>query len=60
MTWQERLRPGLIDGSRKRRIAAGSGTSMQDVNKVLKQFKLARDMLRKYGKGAAGKILPGM
>jgi signal recognition particle subunit SRP54 len=60
MTKQERLHPGLIDGSRKRRIAAGSGTSMQDVNKVLKQFKLARDMLKKYGKGAAGKILPGM
>lgn len=60
MTRQERLHPGMIDGSRKRRIAAGSGTSMQDVNKVLKQFKIARDMLKKYGKGAAGKMLPGM
>jgi len=60
MTKQERLHPGLIDGSRKRRIAAGSGTSMQDVNKVLKQFKLARDMLKKYGKGAAGRLPLGM
>jgi signal recognition particle subunit SRP54 len=56
MTRHERLHPGIIDGSRKRRIAAGSGTSVQDVNKVLKQFKLARDMLKKYGKGGAGPL----
>ena len=60
MTRQERLHPGIINGSRRRRIAAGSGTSMQDVNKVLKQFRIARDMLKKYGKGGAGKMLPGM
>ncbi|UCC11786.1 MAG: signal recognition particle protein [candidate division WOR-3 bacterium] len=60
MTRQERLHPGIINGSRKRRIAAGSGTSMQDVNKVLKQFTVARDMLKKYGKSGMGKILPGM
>ncbi|HHV93156.1 MAG TPA: signal recognition particle protein [Firmicutes bacterium] len=49
MTVEERLRPEIIDGSRKRRIAAGSGTTVQDVNKLLKQFSQTRQMLRQLG-----------
>lgn len=51
MTVKERMKPSLIDGSRKRRIASGSGMTIQDVNQLLKQFKMARDMLKRMGKG---------
>jgi signal recognition particle subunit SRP54 len=56
MTRRERLHPEIIDGSRKRRIAAGSGTAVADVNRMLKEFFLARDMLKKYGKGMPVKM----
>jgi signal recognition particle subunit SRP54 len=46
MTARERLRPEIIDGSRRRRIAAGSGTSVQAVNKLLKQFGQMRRMMK--------------
>jgi signal recognition particle subunit SRP54 len=49
MTMAERRRPELIDGSRKRRIADGSGTRVQDVNRLLKQFSQTRQMLRQLG-----------
>jgi signal recognition particle subunit SRP54 len=49
MTVEERLRPEIIDGSRKRRIANGSGTKVQDVNRLLKQFSQTRQMLRQLG-----------
>jgi signal recognition particle subunit SRP54 len=55
MTLEERIHPDKIDGSRKRRIAAGSGTSMQDVNRLLKQFKMARNMLKQMGTQGKGK-----
>jgi signal recognition particle subunit SRP54 len=58
MTRQERVHPQILDGSRKRRIAAGSGTTMQDVNQMVKQFRLARDMLKKMGRMNKGR-LPG-
>jgi signal recognition particle subunit SRP54 len=58
MTRSERLHPDLINGSRKRRIAAGSGTTMQDVNQLLKQFKMARDMFKRMGRSAAGGKMP--
>ena len=45
MTPLERRRPEIIDGSRKRRIAKGSGTQVQEVNRLLKQFFQARKML---------------
>lgn len=51
MTRQERLHPDVIDGSRKHRIAAGSGTSMQDINRLLKQFRMARNMLKQMSRG---------
>ena len=49
MTPSERKNPSSIDGSRKRRIAAGSGTRVQEVNALLKQFDQARKMLRQLG-----------
>ncbi len=58
MTPKERAHPDIIDGSRKRRIASGSGTKVADINQLLKQFYYARDMLKKMskqGKGKAGK-----
>jgi signal recognition particle subunit SRP54 len=65
MTPQERKRPELIDMSRKRRIARGSGTSVAAVNELLKQFEGMRRMMGQLKQGGllsrlAGKIIPGM
>lgn len=49
MTPQERRNPSIIDGSRKRRIAAGSGTRVQDVNRLLKQFRDTKQMMKQLG-----------
>ena len=51
MTPQERRSPELIDGSRRRRIAAGSGTSVQQVNKLLQARKQMEKMMKQLGKG---------
>ena len=50
MTPRERLRPKLIHASRKKRIASGSGTSIQDVNKLLKQYQTMRKMMKRMSK----------
>ncbi len=50
MTPQERRHPEIINSSRKKRIARGSGTSLADVNRLLKQFFYARDLLKKAGR----------
>ena len=55
MTKQERDNPSIIDSKRKRRIAAGSGTSVQEVNQLLKQFDQTK-MLMKQLKGGKGKF----
>ncbi len=55
MTKQERETPSIIDSKRKRRIAAGSGTTVQDVNQLLKQFEQTK-MLMKQLKGGKGKF----
>ena len=47
MTKEERERPELLNGSRRARIAAGSGTSVQEVNQVMKQFNETRKMMKK-------------
>ncbi len=61
MTPVERADPGLIKASRKRRIAAGSGTSVQEVNRLLKQFTDARTLMKRMGKGGGlGKMLTGL
>ena len=49
MTPQERAQPGIINGSRRRRIARGSGTSVQDVNRLLKQFEQTRALFKQLG-----------
>ncbi len=52
MTMQERERPEIIKSSRRKRIAAGSGTTIQDVNQLLKQFEQTKDMMKAMnGKG---------
>ena len=61
MTKAERQRPDMIKGSRKRRIAAGSGTQIQDVNKLLKQFTQMQKMMKKMsGKGGMQKMMRSM
>lgn len=60
MTPDERRNPALIDGSRRKRIARGSGTTVQDINRLLKQFDAMKKMARQFGKlGKLGKI-PGL
>jgi signal recognition particle subunit SRP54 len=61
MTPEERRRPDIINGSRKRRIARGSGVQVQDVNRLLKQFSQAQKMMKKMGKkGGAKKMMRGL
>lgn len=60
MTPHERRFPDMIRGSRKRRIAAGSGTQVQDVNRLLKQFAQMQKMMKRMGKGGMAKMLQGM
>ena len=69
MTPDERHRPALIKASRKRRIASGSGTSVQEINKLLKQFQQMQSMMKRMkksggrmpslGDGAMGAFPPG-
>ncbi len=60
MTPQERLHPAIIKGSRKKRIAAGSGTQVQDVNRLLKQFTQMQKMMKKMAKGGMAKMMRGL
>jgi signal recognition particle subunit SRP54 len=57
MTPKERHNPKILNGSRRRRIAAGSGTSVQEVNRLLKDFEQSKKMVKQMmkGKGAKGK-----
>ena len=54
MTAKERRVPKVLNASRKKRVAAGSGTSVQDVNKLLKMHRQMADMMKKLGKGKGG------
>ncbi|MGR5369049.1 signal recognition particle protein [Photobacterium damselae] len=60
MTPGERERPDLIKGSRKKRIAAGSGTQVQDVNRLLKQFTQMQKMMKKMQKGGIKNMMRQM
>jgi signal recognition particle subunit SRP54 len=61
MTPLERRKPEVINGSRKRRVAQGSGTQIQDVNRLLKQHKQMQRMMKKMGsKGGMANMLRGM
>ncbi|MCF6203166.1 MAG: signal recognition particle protein [Methylococcaceae bacterium] len=60
MTLQERRYPDLIKGSRKKRIAKGSGQELQDVNRILKQHKMMQKMMKKFSKGNMANMVRGM
>jgi signal recognition particle subunit SRP54 len=60
MTPQERAFPDIIRGSRKRRIAAGSGMQVQDVNKLLKQFDQMQRVMKKMKGGGMAKLMRGL
>ena len=64
MTPQERENPQILNASRKKRIAAGSGTTVQDVNQLIRQFDQAKQMMKQVtqmkGKGRMRMRFPGM
>jgi signal recognition particle subunit SRP54 len=60
MTKEERQKPNIINGTRRRRIAVGSGTSIQEVNKILKQFGEMQKMMKTFSKGKMPKMFQGM
>ena len=61
MTLEEREKPNVINGSRRRRIALGSGTTVQDINKLMKQFEQMQKMMKTFGKGGKfGRSAHGM
>ena len=60
MTPQERRFPDIIKGSRRKRIAAGSGTQVQDVNRLLKQFMQMQKMMKKMSKGGMKNMMRGL
>jgi signal recognition particle subunit SRP54 len=60
MTMAERTKPSLIDGSRRKRIAAGSGTQVQDVNQLLKRFEETNKMMKQFTGMNKGKKKGGM
>lgn len=60
MTPLERARPELIKASRKRRIAAGAGVPVQEVNRLLNQFEQTRKMMKQFSKGGLQKLMRGM
>ena len=57
MTPKERANPALLKASRKRRIAAGAGTTVQEVNKMLKQFEQSQKMMKMFGGKGMGKLM---
>ena len=60
MTVQERRHPALLKASRKRRIAAGSGVQVQEVNRLLNQFEQMQKMMKMMSKGGLAKMMRGM
>ena len=60
MTFLERKKPEVIKAKRKLRIAAGSGVSVQEVNKLLKQFEEMQKMMKMFSKGGMGKMMRGL
>jgi len=60
MTAQERALPQVIDGSRRRRIATGSGTKVQDVNQLLNQFREMQGMMKQMSRGTLPRNLSRM
>jgi signal recognition particle subunit SRP54 len=59
MTPEERRRPNIIDGSRRRRIAVGSGNELTDVNRIMKQFSQMQKMIKKLSRGQINDLAKG-
>jgi len=59
MTRSERIRPAILNGSRRKRIAMGSGTTVQDVNRVIKQYLQVKEMVKKLNKGGVKGLKKG-
>ena len=60
MTPLERRKPDLIKATRKRRIAAGAGVQVQEVNRLLNQFEQTQTMMKKFSQGGLGKLMKGL
>ncbi|HET6724478.1 MAG TPA: signal recognition particle protein [Gammaproteobacteria bacterium] len=60
MTPNERRHPAIINGSRRRRIANGSGVQVQELNRLLKQFTQAQKMMKKMSRGGMAKMMRGL
>lgn len=60
MTPAERREPAVLNGSRKRRIAAGSGTSVQEINQLIHQYRQMRKLFKRMGSGGLGGLIPGL
>ncbi len=60
MTKKERLNPDILNGSRRKRIAHGSGTQVQDVNQLLKQFLELKKMMKQFNKMGMGNMMKAM
>ena len=61
MTPEERINPDILNGNRRKRIASGSGTNIQEVNKLIKQFEDTRKMMKMYGGGKnLGQMMSGL
>jgi signal recognition particle subunit SRP54 len=63
MTAKERRLPQILDGGRRRRVARGSGTTVEEVNRLLKQFEQMKKMMKQMRKGRRGafqRMMPGM
>ena len=58
MTKEEKLNPKIINGSRKKRISGGSGADTATINKLLKQFKMMTNMMKKMSKGDSKSGIP--
>jgi len=56
MTRRERYRPDILNGSRRKRIAMGSGTQVADVNRLIKQFEASRQMMKQLGGAKRGRF----
>ena len=60
MTKQERINPNILNASRRQRIAKGSGTTVTDVNRLLKQFEDMKKLMKSFSSGKSNKLLRGM
>jgi signal recognition particle subunit SRP54 len=60
MTPGERARPEILKASRKRRIAAGAGVQVQEVNRLLNQFEQTQKVMKQFSKGGMAKMMRGM